>query len=138
MAKDGYDFAIITGLPNWESEMFNKTFVRVSPSNRVTFVYTVSARLGVQSKQRLIRHAVTANAINCVEQIFEANFLTFVIAPTVVRNWDFDKTVTATRKFGRDLWFDSKTILLYRDVFEDFSVEGFVARLHVRQIQTAE
>ena len=42
----------------------------------------------------LVGYAVTADAVDGIDQVFDANFFAFVVAAAIVRNRHFNKSVT--------------------------------------------
>ena len=81
---------------------------------------------------------ITTYAPNSTHSVLPINFFAFGVGAAVVGDGDFVDADAATGDFGGDLRFEAEAVFLDGDALEDLASEGFIAGLHVREVEVGE
>ena len=86
----------------------------------------------------VLEPVVSHDAVQRVDQVFDADLLAFFPTAAVVADGDFLDTYILLCNLGGDFGFETKSRLLDMKLVENVATERFVASLHVGQLQSGQ
>ena len=77
-------------------------------------------------------------AVEGAHAVFPADFFPFLIGAAAIANAYFVNAQLSTGNFYRDLRLEAEPVFFDRDRLDNFAAEGFVARLHVGEVDVGQ